>query len=124
MTNMSVLYITKNDTMTLFVQRVLENERPDLDYRFALNLKDGRTLLLQHHVDLVILDMDLPNNVSEEFLKWIKSHESLKHIFVIGAMAIMPGRPRMFSELDGYLSKPFGVSQLLGAVGLILGKEA
>lgn len=112
-----VLYISDDSLMILFVQRVLEKERPDLEYNSAFSAEEGQDLIRKNPPDFIILNLDLPNGEGRSFLKWIQANDLLKHIPVIGEISpVIQGDPLLLPAPDVYLGKPVGIDQLLNAV--------
>lgn len=72
--------------------------------------------------DLILLDINLPKKNGYEVLQYIKSSDELKHIPVI--MLTTSSSKRDIMECykhhgNGYLTKPFDVSELIQAVAKI-----
>ncbi len=93
----------------------------------TLETKDGREALKlarQHHPDLILMDIQLPEVSGLEVTKWIKEDESLKAIPVIAVTAFaMKGDEEKIREggCEAYLAKPISVSNFLETVAKFLG---
>ena len=79
----------------------------------------GLELAREHHPDLVLLDLQLPDLPGEEVLRRLKSEPRTADVPVIvisaDATEDQPERLRADGALD-YLTKPFDVARLLAIV--------
>jgi two-component system cell cycle response regulator DivK len=93
----------------------------------TLETKDGREALKiarEHHPDLILMDIQLPEVSGLEVTKWIKEDESLRNIPVIAVTAFaMKGDEEKIREggCEAYLAKPISVANFLETVEKFIG---
>jgi two-component system, cell cycle response regulator DivK len=90
----------------------------------AKNGRQGFDLAREHHPDLILMDIQLPEISGLEVTKMLKKDETLKHIPVIAVTAFaMKGDEDKIREggCDGYIAKPISVVGFLETVAKILG---
>ena len=76
-------------------------------------------LARQHHPDLILMDIQLPEISGLEVTKWLKEDDDLKSIPVIAITAFaMKGDEERIREggCEAYLSKPISVAKFLETV--------
>ena len=76
-------------------------------------------LARQHHPDLILMDIQLPEVSGLEVTRWLKDDEELKSIPVIAITAFaMKGDEERIRDggCEAYLSKPISVSKFLETV--------
>jgi two-component system cell cycle response regulator DivK len=87
-----------------------------------LQTKDGMEALQlarQHHPDLILMDIQLPEVSGLEVTKWLKEDEKLKSIPVIAVTAFaMKGDEEKIREggCEAYIAKPISVTSFLQTV--------
>jgi two-component system cell cycle response regulator DivK len=87
-----------------------------------LQTKDGMEALQlarQHHPDLILMDIQLPEVSGLEVTKWLKEDEKLKSIPVIAVTAFaMKGDEEKIREggCEAYIAKPISVTNFLQTV--------
>ena len=87
-----------------------------------LQTKDGMEALRlarEHHPDLILMDIQLPEVSGLEVTKWIKEDEDLKSIPVIAITAFaMKGDEEKIREggCEAYIAKPISVTSFLQTV--------
>ncbi len=90
---------------------------------------DGRAVLelaKEHHPDLIIMDIQLPEISGLEVTKMIKAEDSLKDIPVVAVTAmafVMKGDEEKMLEdgCDAYISKPISIHDFLETVAKFIG---
>jgi len=88
----------------------------------TLQTKDGKQALelaQEHHPDLIIMDIQLPEVSGLEVTRWIKSDDSIKHIPIIAVTAFaMKGDEEKIREggCEAYIAKPISVSNFIETV--------
>jgi len=93
-----------------------------------LQTKDGMEALdiaREHHPDLILMDIQLPEVSGLEVTKWLKEDDDLKAIPVIAVTAFaMKGDEERIREggCEAYLSKPISVAKFLATVRTYLGE--
>ncbi len=87
----------------------------------ASNCKDGRVLLQQHHFDLVILDVMLPDGSGLEICTELRNHGNDVPILFLTACneeyQIVRG---LDAGADDYVTKPFKMQEFLSRVRALL----
>ena len=81
-------------------------------------------LARQHHPDLILMDIQLPEVSGLEVTKWLKDDPDLKAIPVIAVTAFaMKGDEERIRQggCEAYLSKPISVSKFIETVRHFLG---
>ncbi len=88
----------------------------------VLQTKDGMEALQlarQHHPDLILMDIQLPEVSGLEVTKWLKEDEKLKTIPVVAITAFaMKGDEEKIREggCEAYIAKPISVARFLETV--------
>ncbi len=93
----------------------------------TLETKNGHEALdltREHHPDLIILDIQLPEVSGLEVTRWIKEDESIKNIPIVAVTAFaMKGDEEKIREggCEAYMAKPISVSQFIETVKNFIG---
>ena len=93
----------------------------------TLQTKDGMEALKlarQHHPDLILMDIQLPEVSGLEVTKWLKDDPQLKSIPVVAVTAFaMKGDEERIREggCEAYLSKPISVGKFMETIRHFLG---
>ena len=109
-----VLIVEDNDLNMKLFHDLLEAHGYDI-----LQTKDGMEALQlarQHHPDLILMDIQLPEVSGLEVTKWIKEDDDLKAIPIIAVTAFaMKGDEEKIREggCEAYISKPISVTHFL-----------
>ena len=117
-----VLIVEDNDLNMKLFHDLLEAHGYD-----TLQTKDGMEALKlarQHHPDLILMDIQLPEVSGLEVTRWLKDDEDLRSIPVIAITAFaMKGDEERIREggCEAYLSKPISVAKFLETVRTYLG---
>lgn len=88
----------------------------------TLQTKDGREVLgiaREHHPDLILMDIQLPEVSGLEITRMLKADDELKDIPVIAVTAFaMKGDEEKIREggCEGYIAKPISVASFLETV--------
>jgi two-component system cell cycle response regulator DivK len=85
---------------------------------------DVMNLAREHHPDLILMDIQLPEVSGLEVTRWLKDDEDLRSIPVIAITAFaMKGDEERIREggCEAYLSKPISVAKFLETVRTYLG---
>jgi len=80
---------------------------------------EALALARQHHPDLILMDIQLPEVSGLQVTQWLKQDEELRHIPVIAITAFaMKGDEERIREggCEAYLSKPISVAKFLETV--------
>src|SRR5215510_3733137 len=117
-----VLIVEDNDLNMKLFHDLLEAHGYD-----TLQTKDGMEALKlarQHHPDLILMDIQLPEVSGLEVTKWIKEDDDLRHIPVVAitAFAMKGDEERIRSGgCEAYISKPISVGGFLETVRRFVG---
>ena len=82
-------------------------------------------LAREHHPDLILMDIQLPEISGLEVTKWLKEDDELRAIPVIAVTAFaMKGDEQKIREggCEAYVSKPISVISFLKTIDSFLGK--
>ena len=88
----------------------------------TLQTKDGveaLRLAREHHPNLILMDIQLPEVSGLEVTKWIKEDDTLKHIPVIAVTAFaMKGDEEKIREggCEAYIAKPISVMNFMETI--------
>jgi two-component system cell cycle response regulator DivK len=83
-------------------------------------------LARQHHPDLILMDIQLPEVSGLEVTRWLKDDDELRSIPVIAITAFaMKGDEERIRQggCEAYLSKPISVAKFLETVRTYLGER-
>lgn len=112
-----VLIVEDNDLNMKLFHDLLEAHGYEI-----LQTKDGMEALQlarQHHPDLILMDIQLPEVSGLEVTKWIKEDDDLRGIPVIAVTAFaMKGDEEKIREggCEAYIAKPISVTNFLETV--------
>jgi two-component system cell cycle response regulator DivK len=119
-----VLIVEDNDLNMKLVRDLLEAQ----GYA-TLQTKDGMEALKlarQHHPDLILMDIQLPEVSGIEVTKWLKADDDLMTIPIIAVTAFaMKGDEEKIREggCEAYIAKPISVISFLKTVERFLSRE-
>ena len=112
-----VLIVEDNDLNMKLFHDLLEAHGYD-----TLQTKDGMEALKlarQHHPDLILMDIQLPEVSGLEVTKWIKEDDDLKAIPIIAVTAFaMKGDEEKIRDggCEAYIAKPISVASFMRTV--------
>jgi len=118
----TVLIVEDNELNMKLFRDLLEAQ----DYQ-VLETREGLqalTLARQHHPDLILMDIQLPEISGLEVTKWLKEDDDLRSIPVVAVTAFaMKGDEERIREggCEAYLSKPISVMSFLDTIRGYLG---
>jgi len=113
----TVLVVEDEDVIRFLVHELLDYH--GYDVLEASEGKEAFRLAQQHHPDLVLMDIELPEHSGLEVTRWLKEDDALKSIPVVAvtAYAMRGERQRMEdSGCDAYLAKPFSSNDFIATV--------
>ena len=96
------------------------------DILHSVDGKDTLPLAREHHPDLIIMDIQLPEISGMEYTKMLKADEGLKDIPVLAVTAFaMKGDEEKILEAgcDGYIAKPISVTHFLETVERLINRQ-
>ena len=118
----TVLVVEDNElNMKLFHDLLEANGYNIVQTRNGLEAID---LAREHHPDLILMDIQLPEVSGLEVTKWIKEDDELRTIPVIAVTAFaMKGDEERIRQggCEAYLSKPISVTKFLETVKTYIG---
>jgi PAS domain S-box-containing protein len=122
----TVLYIEDNLSNIRLLEHVMER-RPGVKLLSALQGRLGLELARQHHPDVILLDLHLPDVSGEDVLRELRGDSGLRRIpvIVVSADATQRQIERLLAAgARSYLTKPLDVRLMLGLLDKILDGSA
>jgi len=112
---LTVLYIEDNLSNLQLVERVL-SRRPGVRLISAMRPQLGLELAAEHHPDLILLDLHLPDMPGQEVLRRLRAEPRTADVPVVILSA--DARPSLIEDLlaqgvRAFLTKPLDVKELL-----------
>lgn len=123
----NILYIEDNPDNMMLVRRVLE--AGDYNLMEARNGLQGLLLAENHKIDLILLDINLPDIDGYEVARRLRSSTKMEvartPIIVLTANAMRgDAQKALDAGCDVYLSKPINIFELLEKVDTFMNREA
>ena len=119
----TILCVDDNEN-NLFTLRALLEQEKNLQVIEAISAKVGFDKLLQHKIDLILLDVQMPEMNGFEFAKLVKSNKQTKNIPIIFVTAVFKSEEFIKEGFEigavDYLTKPIDDHQLLNKISLYL----
>lgn len=113
MTGAMILYIEDNPENRLLIRRILQAE--GYNVLEAEDASDALEMLREHHPDLILMDINLPEIDGYALTSQIKSTPGMDNVPIVALTAnVMKGdRERTIrAGCDGYIQKPIDVDTL------------
>ena len=119
---LTVLYIEDNPANLKLVERVL-SRRPAVKMISAMGPLLGLDLAREHHPDLILLDLSLPDMPGEEVLRRLRAGSKTADVPVV-ILSSADTSPELCTRLlergvRTFLTKPLEVKELLGLLDTI-----
>ena len=118
----TVLVVEDNElNMKLFHDLLEANGYATIQTRSGLEAID---LAREHHPDLILMDIQLPEVSGLEVTKWIKEDDDLRSIPIVAVTAFaMKGDEERIRQggCEAYLSKPISVGKFIETVKAYVG---
>jgi two-component system, OmpR family, response regulator VicR len=118
-----ILCIEDEQEMIDLIRLILS--RRGFDVRGANSGEAGLKIIHEHHPDLVLLDLMMPDMDGWEVYQKMKSDETTRNIPVIVVTAKAQSIDKVLglhiAKVDDYISKPFSPQELLTSVDNVLG---
>jgi two-component system KDP operon response regulator KdpE len=118
----NVLVIEDDVPMRRFLRAALENEGHQVTE--AGTARDGMTMILGHPPDLVLLDLGLPDADGMTILDRVREWSQVPVVILSARGQEADKVHALNSGADDYLTKPFGVPELLARVRVALRHSA
>jgi PAS domain S-box-containing protein/putative nucleotidyltransferase with HDIG domain len=119
----NILCVDDNKNNLFTLRALLETEKY-INVIEAISAKVGFDVLLKEHIDLILLDVQMPEMNGFEFAKLLKANKKTRDIPVIFVTAVFKSEEfiREGFELGAidYLTKPIDDNQLLNKISLYL----
>ncbi len=113
----TVLIVEDNELNMKLFRDLLEAH--GFDTLETKNGEEALQLARDHHPDLIIMDIQLPEVSGLEVTRWIKNDENIKMIPIVAVTAFaMKGDEEKIREggCEAYIAKPISVTQFIDTV--------
>ena len=120
----TALVVDDSITMRRVTQRLLE--RRGAKVYTARDGLDAITVLQEHTVDVILLDIEMPRMDGYQFATHVRNDPKLKHLPIIMITSRSGEKHRAKAieiGVNDYLSKPYQESQLIAAIEALVGRE-
>ncbi|HEX2186373.1 MAG TPA: ATP-binding protein, partial [Chloroflexota bacterium] len=122
---MTVLYIEDNPSNLQLVEHLL-SRRPGVKLISAMRPQLGLELAGEHHPDLILLDLDLPDMHGQEVLRRLRADANTAHVSIVIHTA--DARPALIARLleegaRAFLTKPLDIKELLALLDTITAEQ-
>jgi len=121
--NLSVLLVEDHRQLAQTVVEFLEQEGALVDYASDTTL--ARTLVQEHHYDILVLDVMLPGEDGYSFCEYLR-----KELALDTPVIFMTARDQLDDKLEGfarggddYIVKPFALPELVARVQALVRRE-
>jgi two-component system cell cycle response regulator DivK len=122
-TGKTVLIVEDNElNMKLFRDLLDAHGYATLETRSGL---DALRIARDHHPDLILMDIQLPEVSGLEVTKWIKEDDELRHIPIVAVTAFaMKGDEQRIKDggCQAYISKPISIRGFIDTVRRFIGE--
>jgi chemosensory pili system protein ChpA (sensor histidine kinase/response regulator) len=121
---LTALVVDDSITMRRVTQRLLE--RRGAKVHTARDGLDAITVLQEHNVDIILLDIEMPRMDGYQFASHVRNDAKLKDLPIIMITSRSGEKHRAKAielGVNDYLSKPYQESQLIAAIGALVGRE-
>jgi chemosensory pili system protein ChpA (sensor histidine kinase/response regulator) len=121
---LTALVVDDSITMRRVTQRLLE--RRGVKVHTARDGLDAITVLQEHGVDVILLDIEMPRMDGYQFASHVRNDSKLKHLPIIMITSRSGEKHRAKAieiGVNDYLSKPYQESQLVAAIAALVGRE-
>ena len=120
---LTALVVDDSITMRRVTQRLLERRGAKV-----LSARDGLdaiTVLQEHEVDIILLDIEMPRMDGYQFATHVRNDPKLKELPIVMITSRSGEKHRAKAieiGVNDYLSKPYQESQLVAAIEALLGR--
>jgi PAS domain S-box-containing protein len=122
----TILYVEDNISNIDLVEQILSSTRPGIKLMTTIYGKQALKMATEYHVDLILLDLNLPDIHGSEVLEMLQQNPQTKSIPVVIISAdAMPKQMQnvITAGAKHYLTKPLEVSSFLNAIDQYLVKK-
>jgi chemosensory pili system protein ChpA (sensor histidine kinase/response regulator) len=122
--HLTALVVDDSITMRRVTQRLLE--RRGVKVYTARDGLDAITVLQEHTVDIILLDIEMPRMDGYQFATHVRNDSRLKQLPIIMITSRSGEKHRAKAieiGVNDYLSKPYQESQLVAAIAALVGRE-
>jgi DNA-binding response OmpR family regulator len=95
-------------------------EKDGYDALSVSSIKDGKRMLEQHNIDLIILDLGLPDGNGMDLCKEIRTYSNVPIIMLTACDLETDEVSGLLAGADDYITKPFSLSILRARVEALL----
>jgi chemosensory pili system protein ChpA (sensor histidine kinase/response regulator) len=123
-TQLAALVVDDSITMRRVTQRLLE--RRGAKVYTARDGLDAITVLQEHSVDVILLDIEMPRMDGYQFATHVRNDPKQKHLPIIMITSRSGEKHRAKAieiGVNDYLSKPYQESQLIAAIQALVGRD-
>jgi chemosensory pili system protein ChpA (sensor histidine kinase/response regulator) len=121
---LAALVVDDSITMRRVTQRLLE--RRGVKVYTARDGLDAITVLQEHPVDILLLDIEMPRMDGYQLASHVRNDAKLRELPIIMITSRSGEKHRAKAieiGVNDYLSKPYQESQLIGAIAALVGRE-
>lgn len=120
--NKSILLAEDDEASAVYLRELLKIYNANVKY--VSNGLDAVEYCLHNEVDLVLLDMKLPEMSGYEATRLIKKHNSFIPVIAVTACAMLEDRRRCkIAGCDGYIPKPIMPGELLPMIQNLINRQ-
>ena len=117
-----LLLVEDDHTLGMSLQLSLTSQGHDV--RWCRSIRAARKALSQHSVDLILLDLGLPDGDGMDLCRELRKEQDLVPILMLTARGTLESRIEgLDSGADDYVPKPFELSELLARVEALLRRQ-
>jgi len=123
-TQITALVVDDSITMRRVTQRLLE--RRGVKVHTARDGLDAITVLQEHTVDVILLDIEMPRMDGYQFATHVRNDSKLKKLPIVMITSRSGEKHRAKAieiGVNDYLSKPYQESQLIAAIEALVGRS-
>jgi chemosensory pili system protein ChpA (sensor histidine kinase/response regulator) len=123
-TQITALVVDDSITMRRVTQRLLE--RRGVKVYTARDGLDAITMLQEHNVDVILLDIEMPRMDGYQFATHVRNdakHKSLPIVMITSRSGEKHRAKAIEIGVNDYLSKPYQESQLIAAIEALVGRS-
>jgi two-component system cell cycle sensor histidine kinase/response regulator CckA len=112
-----VLIVDDEEDIRVLLQRCFERAETTYEIAFATNGYEALDWLQQHSFDLVVTDYNMPGITGLDVVQLARQiAPEMPVLLMSGSYALELDQAVVRLEINGYLDKPFSLSQFLTAV--------